>query len=212
MTSQPDFSIESEYNGIIVAIDEVGRGPWAGPVMAAAAILNPQNIPTGLNDSKKLSAAKREALYTSIMDAAQVAIGVASVEEIEQLNILQATKLAMRRAYDGLGVNATIALIDGNQPPQLPCPTRCIVKGDSISLSIAAASIVAKVTRDRLMAELALQYPYYGWERNAGYGTKAHQDGLASHGLTPHHRKGFAPIRALIEAGITDSPRVAAAG
>lgn len=212
MTSQPDFSIESEYNGIIVAIDEVGRGPWAGPVMAAAAILNPQNIPAGLNDSKKLSAAKREALYQSIMDAAQVAIGVASVEEIEQLNILQATKLAMRRAYDGLGVDATIALIDGNQPPKLPCPTRCIVKGDSISLSIAAASIVAKVTRDRLMAELALQYPYYGWERNAGYGTKAHQDGLATHGLTPHHRKGFAPIRALIEAGIADSPRIAAAG
>lgn len=210
MTSQPDYSIESEYDGIIVAIDEVGRGPWAGPVMAAAAILDPQNIPAGLNDSKKLSAAKRNALHDAILATSRVEIGVATVEEIDAMNILQATKLAMRRAYDALNVSATVALIDGNQPPDLPCPMRCIVKGDSISLSIAAASIVAKVTRDRLMAELAQKHPHYGWERNAGYGTKAHQDGLAAHGLTPHHRRSFAPIRALLQAAEQHPARILA--
>lgn len=200
MTQKPDFSIEAQYSGIIVAIDEVGRGPWAGPVMAAAAILDPANIPDGLNDSKKLSAAKRDQLHDAILATARVEIGLASVEEIDQLNILQATKLAMRRAYDALGVQASIALVDGNQPPQLPCPVRCVVKGDSISLSIAAASIVAKVKRDRMMAELAQQFPHYGWESNAGYGTKTHQDGIAAHGITPHHRRSFKPIRALLEA------------
>ncbi|MBM3619023.1 MAG: ribonuclease HII [Alphaproteobacteria bacterium] len=196
----PDFSLESEYQGIIVAIDEVGRGPWAGPVMAAAAILDPSCLPLGINDSKKLSAAKRDSLTAALLECARIEIGIASVEEIDRLNILQATKLAMRRAYDALGVNATIALVDGNQPPQLPCPTRCIVKGDSISLSIAAASIVAKVTRDRHMAQLAKQYPHYGWQTNAGYGTAVHQEGLRIHGITPHHRRSFAPIRALLEA------------
>lgn len=196
----PDFSIESSYSGIIVAIDEVGRGPWAGPVMAAAAIIDPTRIPNGINDSKKLTAAKRDSIAAALLECARIEIGIASVEEIDRLNILQATKLAMRRAYDALGVDAAIALVDGNQPPQLPCPTRCIVKGDSISLSIAAASIVAKVTRDRFMAELARQHPHYGWETNAGYGTAAHQEGLRLHGVTPHHRRSFAPIRALLEA------------
>lgn len=200
MVSAPDYRIESGYDGIVVAIDEVGRGPWAGPVMAAAAILDPRNIPDGLNDSKKLPAAKREMLHDAILASSRVEIGVASVREIEELNILHATMLAMHRAYEALGVQAAVALIDGNRPPPLPCPTRCIVKGDSLCLSIAAASIVAKVTRDRLMAELAREYPGYGWERNAGYGTKAHQDGIARHGLTPHHRRNFAPIRALLEA------------
>lgn len=195
----PDLSIESEYSGIIVAIDEVGRGPWAGPVMAAAAILDTSRIPLGINDSKKLSHAKRESLVQAILDSARVEIGIASVEEIDRLNILQATKLAMTRAYDALNVNATIALIDGNQPPKLSCPTRCIVKGDSISLSIGAASIVAKVTRDRLMAELAKAHPGYGWETNAGYGTATHQAGLAQFGVTPHHRRSFRPIRELVE-------------
>lgn len=195
----PDFSIESGYSGIIVAIDEVGRGPWAGPVMAAAAIIDPSRIPNGINDSKKLSAAKRESFASALLECARIEIGIASVEEIDALNILQATKLAMTRAYEALGVDATIALIDGNQPPKLTCPTRCIVKGDSISLSIAAASIVAKVTRDRLMAELAKQHPHYGWETNAGYGTASHQEGLRLHGVTPHHRRSFAPIRTLLE-------------
>lgn len=195
----PDFSIESAYQGIVVAIDEVGRGPWAGPVMAAAAVLDATRIPSGIHDSKQLSAQKRESLHTAILGCAQVAIGIASVQEIDALNILQATKLAMRRAYDGLGLQAEIALIDGNQPPELPCPARCIVKGDRLSLSIAAASIIAKVTRDRLMAELAREHPGYGWERNAGYGTKAHQEGIRQWGITPHHRRSFAPIRAVIE-------------
>lgn len=195
---QPDFSIESAYNGIIVAIDEVGRGPWAGPVVTAAVVLDPHNIPAGINDSKKLSAAKREALFHAITASAKTAIGMATVEEIDQLNILQATFLAMQRAYDALAVHAEIALIDGNKAPKLPCPTRCVVKGDAISLSIAAASIIAKVTRDRLMASLAREYPFYGWETNAGYGTKVHQQGLATHGLTPHHRKSFAPIKQLL--------------
>jgi len=200
MPAKPDYSIESEYDGIIVAIDEVGRGPWAGPVMTAAAILDPRSIPDGLDDSKKLTAAKREMLCEAILTTARVEIGIASVREIEELNVLGATKLAMRRAYDALGVQAAIALIDGNQPPQLPCPTRCIVGGDGLCVSIAAASIVAKVTRDRLMAELAREFPGYGWETNAGYGTKTHQDGIARLGLTPHHRRNFAPIRALLEA------------
>lgn len=200
MQSEPDFSIESEYSGIIVAIDEVGRGPLAGPVMAAAAILDVTRIPNGINDSKKLSAVKREALYEAILATCRVEIGVASVEEIEALNILGATKLAMCRAYAALNVEATIALIDGNQPPILPCPTRGVVKGDSKCLSIAAASIVAKVTRDRYMAELAKIYPHYGWEHNAGYGTAAHIKSIQRYGITKHHRRGFAPVRVLLEA------------
>lgn len=198
MTSTPDFSIESEYDGIIVAIDEVGRGPLAGPVMAAAAILDASNIPAGLNDSKKLSAAKRDKLYESILATSRVEIGVASVKEIEELNILGATKLAMQRAYAALECAATIALIDGNQPPQLPCPTRCVVKGDSKCLSIAAASIIAKVTRDRHMQALAKEHPHYAWEKNAGYGTKAHMEGLYTYGVTVHHRRGFRPISDMI--------------
>lgn len=194
----PDFSIESEYNGIIVAIDEVGRGPWAGPVMAAAAILDPSCIPSGIDDSKKLNAAKRESLSFAIQQSARVTIGIASVEEIDSLNILNATHLAMTRAYDALEVSAAIALIDGNRAPKLSCPTRCIVQGDSLSLSIAAASIVAKVARDRLMRELAAEFPGYGWETNAGYGTAGHQDGLRQYGVTPHHRRSFAPIRDLL--------------
>lgn len=201
MTSVPDWSIESEYDGLIVAIDEVGRGPLAGPVMAAAAVVDAKRIPDGLNDSKKLTAKKRESLFDTIMEQCRVEVGVATVEEIEELNILGATKLAMRRAYDALGVTPVVALVDGNQPPKLPCPVRCVVKGDSKCLSIAAASIVAKVVRDRHMAELAQHYPHYGWERNAGYGTKVHLDGLLSHGITPHHRRGFRPISdMLVEA------------
>jgi ribonuclease HII len=207
MVTKPDFSIESEYNGIIVAIDEVGRGPLAGPVMAAAAIVDANAIPDGLNDSKKLSAKKRNALYDAILATCRVEVGVATEAEIESLNILGATKLAMIRAYEALGVQATIALIDGNQPPQLPCPTRCVIKGDSKCLSIAAASIVAKVTRDRYMAKLAALFPYYGWEKNAGYGTKLHIDGIRTHGITPHHRRGFAPIKDMLATDMA-TPRL----
>lgn len=198
----PDFSIESTYGGPIVAMDEAGRGPLAGPVVAAAVMLAPHAITEGINDSKKLTTAKREALFHAITASAKTAVGMANVEEIDRLNILHASLLAMQRAYDALGVEAQIALIDGNKAPILPCPTRCIVRGDAISLSIAAASIIAKVTRDRIMASLAREYPFYGWETNAGYGTKAHHEGMAKHGITPHHRKSFAPVRQfLIPAG-----------
>lgn len=201
MVSKPDYSIESEYDGgIIVAIDEAGRGPWAGPVVAGAAIINPASLPDGINDSKLLTRDRRVELYTALRECAQVEVGIASVAEIEKLNILQATKLAMRRAYSALNVKADIVLVDGNQPPGIECNTRCVVKGDSISLSIASASIIAKVTRDRMMVELARAHPGYGWETNVGYGTKQHQDGIAKLGLTNHHRRRWGPIRAILEA------------
>jgi ribonuclease HII len=195
----PDFSLESSYTGIVAGIDEAGRGPWAGPVVAAAVILDSRNIPTGLNDSKKLTAAKREMLYAQLLEQAKTGVGIATVEEIDALNILQASLLAMRRACEMLPEKPDIALVDGNRAPDLPCTVQTVVGGDAKSLSIAAASIIAKVTRDRLMAELAQEFPHYGWEKNAGYGTAAHQKGLAGHGITIHHRRSFAPIRALLE-------------
>lgn len=200
MPTQPDFSFESAYNGTVCGIDEAGRGPWAGPVTAAAVIW-PQGatIPAGLNDSKKLSEAKREALYEQIILHAQYGIGEASVEEIDQSNILAATKLAMQRACTSLPIAPDVALVDGNQPPQLTCEIQTIVKGDAKSLSIAAASIIAKVTRDRLMKQIGAEHPEYGFERHAGYGTKQHQEALASHGITKHHRRSFRPIRELLE-------------
>ncbi len=199
MKNTPNFDFETESKHPVCGIDEVGRGPWAGPVMAAAVVLDPLNIPAGLNDSKKLSAAKREALFEEINATAMVAIGVASVEEIDQINILQATFLAMRRAIEALEITPVFALIDGNKiPPGLPCKARAIVKGDSRSVSIAAASIIAKVTRDRLMCDLSATFPGYSWETNMGYGTKAHQEGLAKLGVTPHHRVSFKPIHKML--------------
>ena len=199
--AQPDLSIESTHRGLIAGVDEAGRGPWAGPVVAAAAILDPAKLPQGINDSKKLTAAKREALFEHILASAHTGVGLASVEEIDRLNILGATKLAMCRAVEALGVVPDIALIDGNRAPEaMRCRVQTVIGGDAKSLSIAAASIIAKVTRDRIMEKLAREYPGYGWEKNAGYGTAAHQAGLASLGITPHHRQSFAPIRALLEA------------
>jgi ribonuclease HII len=168
-------------------------------VVAAAAIVDPARLPQGINDSKKLTAAKRDALFDAIMASAQVGVGMASVEEIDELNIIGATKLAMLRAIEALPTLPGMALVDGNRAPKLPCKVQPVVKGDSKSLSIAAASIIAKVTRDRLMHQLSLEYPGYGWERNAGYGTAQHQSGLAEHGVTIHHRRSFAPIRELLE-------------
>lgn len=183
----------------IAGIDEVGRGPWAGPVMAAAVILDQRNIPEGMKDSKKLSAKKRELLYTQIMETSLVGIGEASVDEIDKINIRQATFLAMTRAVENLSIIPDFAFVDGRDiPAELKIPAETVIKGDNIVLSISAASIVAKVTRDKLMGDLAEKYPHFAWERNAGYGTKAHQEGLASYGVTPHHRKSFAPIRALL--------------
>jgi ribonuclease HII len=195
----PDFEFETAARQPVCGVDEVGRGPWAGPVMAAAVILDPQNIPAGLNDSKKLTAPRRAVLFEAIMASSTVAIGSASVAEIDRINILQATFLAMRRAVEGLAVPPEFALIDGNKiPPDLPCAARTLVKGDARSLSIAAASIIAKVTRDKLMCDLSATYPGYGWETNMGYGTKAHQEGLAALGVTPHHRVSFKPIHKML--------------
>lgn len=194
----PDYSLESKAGGRVAGIDEAGRGPWAGPVVAAAVILDAARIPAGLDDSKKLKAARREALLDAIRATAKVGVGIAGVAEIDRLNILQATFLAMRRALDDLGEVPDLALVDGNRPPKLPCPVQCVVKGDATSLSIAAASIVAKVTRDRIMAGLAADFPGYGWESNAGYGTPDHQEALRRLGVTPHHRRSFAPVRDLL--------------
>jgi len=207
----PDFSLERtfiETHGVVCGVDEAGRGPWAGPVVAGAVILDPERLDAAwilsLDDSKKLTAARREELFSVLQTEARSATGVAMVEEIDALNILQATFLAMARAVAALhethGVTPGLALVDGNRPPRLPCPAQCVVRGDSRSLSIAAASIVAKVTRDRMMAELAAAHPGYGWERNAGYGTAEHQAALGNLGVTRHHRKSFAPIRRLIDA------------
>ncbi|MDX1975810.1 MAG: ribonuclease HII [Rickettsiales bacterium] len=195
----PDYTLEAESGLIVAGVDEAGRGPWAGPVVAAAAILDPRNLPSGIDDSKKLRLSQREALFEALQSCAKIGVGIASVEEIDRLNILAATKLAMLRAVEALPELPQLALVDGNQPPALPCAVKTVVGGDAICLSIAAASIIAKVTRDRIMAELALEYPHYGWERNAGYGTSLHQKGLANHGVSPHHRRSYAPIRALLE-------------
>lgn len=194
----PDLYYESEYAGIVAGVDEAGRGPWAGPVVAAAVILDCANVPKGIHDSKQLTREKRERLFDLICACAQYGIGEASVAEIDAMNILQATRLAMARAVAALPFPPAMALVDGNQPPDLSCAVTCIVKGDSKSLSIAAASILAKVTRDRYMRELARIHPEYGFERHAGYGTRYHQEALARYGVTPHHRKSFAPIRNVI--------------
>jgi len=199
MGEGPDFRFETEAPAQpVCGVDEVGRGPWAGPVVTAAVVLDPATAPEGLNDSKKLSAKKREALF-DLLQAAPHAIGVASVEEIDRLNILNATYLAMKRAIEGLHVAPGFALIDGNRiPHDLPCPAWAIVKGDARSASIAAASIIAKVTRDRMMAKLANDFPGYGWETNAGYGVKAHAEALSRLGVTPHHRRSFKPIHKML--------------
>ncbi len=181
--------------GPVAGVDEVGRGPLAGPVLAAAVILRAPVA--GLADSKQLSAARREALCRLIGERAVVAVAAASVAEIERLNILGATLLAMRRAVLKLAPRPARVLVDGNRGPALACEVRCVVGGDATVPEISAASIVAKVARDRLMARLARRHPGYGWERNAGYGTAEHVRALAALGLTPHHRRAFAPCARL---------------
>jgi ribonuclease HII len=199
---KPNLSIERTCEGMVAGIDETGRGPWAGPVVAAAVVLDVKRIPKGINDSKKLPLAKREILYRQIVASARTGIGIATVSEIDSINILQASQLAMQRAFERLGVSPAHVLIDGNKAPFFPCKTQTVIGGDAISLSIAAASIIAKVARDRIMRELSEEFPHYGWERNAGYGTSDHQQALASHGVTPYHRRSFAPIRALLEGNL----------
>ena len=188
----------------VAGVDEVGRGPLAGPVMAAAVILNPAAIPQGLNDSKKLTAKRREALYEQIMELAEVSVGEASVQEIDEINILRASHLAMERAVAGLSPAPDMVLIDGNMIPRdLTLPALSIVKGDMRSLSISAASIVAKTRRDRLMWDLAQQYPGYGWDTNAGYPSKSHKEALQNLGVTPHHRRSFKPVHYILYQGKT---------
>ena len=183
----------------IVGVDEAGRGPLAGPVTAAAVWLDPARIPQGLNDSKKLSGKKRQALYQMILASARVSVAHATVQEIDQLNIRVASLLAMCRAVRGLADPPDHALIDGNAMPEgLPCAAECIVKGDATSLSIAAASIIAKTVRDQIMVDLAQQHPGYGWEINAGYPTKAHRAALQNLGVTPHHRRSFKPVHNIL--------------
>jgi len=182
----------------VAGIDEAGRGPWAGPVVAAAVILDVSHVPVGLNDSKKLSQAKREDLYSQIIDTAHVGVGIADVSRIDRDNILQATLWAMGQACKSLPRTPSAALIDGNRCPALDCPAQALVGGDALSLSVAAASIIAKVTRDRMMAELAKAHPGYAWERNKGYGTRDHSNGLKRLGVTPHHRRSFKPVQVML--------------
>jgi len=204
----PDFEIEKSCpgTGLIFGFDEAGRGPWCGPVVAACVCwpkgqIDPE-LAGAINDSKKLSATKREFLFPKILNSnALVGIGQASAQEIDEINILQASFLAMHRALAQVqekGITPAFALIDGNKLPRWPLPMRAVIGGDAKSLSIAAASIVAKVTRDHIMTDLAKEYPQYGWDQNAGYGTRAHQDALLKFGITPHHRRTYAPIKKLI--------------
>jgi ribonuclease HII len=194
----PNFALERAAGGRVAGVDEVGRGPLSGPVLAAAVVFPrgvPRKLAALLDDSKKLTAAQRlEAFAALHLSGAEIAIAAASVAEIERLNILHAAMLAMCRAVARLPSAPDLALVDGNWPPALRCPVRCVVGGDGISLSIAAASIVAKVVRDRLMERLGRRYPGYAWHSNAGYGTQAHRDALEVLGPTRHHRAAFGPV------------------
>jgi len=200
----PTYDLELElmdvFHGPVVGIDEAGRGPWAGPVVVAAVILNPDRIPEGLNDSKVLTAEAREDRYAEIMATSCVSVAIGNVRRIDRINILQATLWGMRAAYRGLQTPAAAALIDGNiAPRRFPCKARTVVGGDGRSLSIAAASIVAKVTRDRMMVKLARRYRRYGWESNKGYGTPEHARAIKAHGVCTHHRRSFSPIELALQ-------------
>jgi ribonuclease HII len=197
----PDFTLERAAGGRVAGVDEVGRGPLSGPVLAAAVVFPrgvPRKLAAMLDDSKKLTPAQRDAAYAALRrSTAEIAVAAASVAEIERLNILHAAMLAMCRAVARLPAAPDLALVDGNFPPALGCPVQCVVGGDGISLSIAAASIVAKVVRDRLMERLGRRYPGYFWHTNAGYATRAHRDALQALGPTRHHRAGFASVAQL---------------
>lgn len=204
---KPSFEFEQYHSGIVAGIDEAGCGPWAGPVVAGACIFLDKNQQVSLlnliNDSKSLSKKKREMVFQQLIELPShhfcYGVGLASVEEIDKMNIGQATRLAMQRAVASLPILPTIALVDGIRKPTLSQQVATIVKGDQQSYSIAAASIIAKVTRDRLMDQLHLEFPQYGWRKNAGYGTAQHQAALQQFGITPHHRRSFAPIAALVD-------------
>lgn len=195
----PTFELETAElslgGGPVAGVDEAGRGPWAGPVVAAAVILDVEHIPANLNDSKVLNEDARAYIYNRIMKTADVGVGIAEVERIDRDNILNATLWAMQEALKALETPAKLALIDGNKAPQLPMRSRTIVKGDSKCLSIAAASVVAKVTRDRMMQAFGRDYPGYGFERHKGYGTAEHQDAIKKLGVCDLHRRSFKPVQ-----------------
>ncbi|MBB4040179.1 ribonuclease HII [Microvirga flocculans] len=192
---QRELAARAQGYACIAGLDEVGRGPLAGPVVSAAVVLDLDNVPQGLADSKALTAARREALFGEILATSHVGIASVSHAEIDAINIRQASLLAMCRALAALPCTPDMAFVDGNDPPRLPCATEAVVKGDSSIASIAAASIVAKVVRDRMMARLGNAYPAYGFASNAGYSTKAHLSAVASEGPCPFHRLSFAPLR-----------------
>jgi ribonuclease HII len=195
---RPNFSLERKaiaVGKLVCGVDEAGRGPLAGPVIAAAVVLDPLRIPKGLNDSKQLNEAKREALFDAVMASASVGIGVVEAGVIDRINILQATLLAMRQAVMQLVSAPNLALVDGNRKPPLSCDVETIIKGDGKCSSIAAASIIAKVTRDRMMLVLDAQYPLYGFSNHKGYGTEEHLAAIAAHGPCPLHRRSFSPFK-----------------
>ncbi|HVC52964.1 MAG TPA: ribonuclease HII [Stellaceae bacterium] len=195
----PDFAIEDTCRGIVCGVDEAGRGPLAGPVVAAAVVINRRAfrgaLRATLDDSKRLARTEREACFAALLRCARVGIGAASRREIDTINILRASLLAMTRAVAALGIGPDIALVDGNIAPALPCPVRTVIGGDALSFSIAAASVIAKVTRDRIMRALAARHPGYGWATNVGYGTAEHGAAIRRLGISPHHRRSFAPVR-----------------
>jgi len=193
----PSFHFERDHPEPCAGVDEAGRGPLAGPVVAAAVILQRRRVPHGIDDSKKLDEPAREALYAKIVRVAGWGVGIVDVEEIDRLNIYHATMLAMTRAVDALGVEPGMVLVDGNALPKWRYPATAIVSGDALSRSIAAASIVAKVTRDRIMHDHDQAWPGYGWRQNKGYGTPAHKAALVRLGPTPLHRRSFAPVAQL---------------
>lgn len=193
----PSFRYEREHPEPAVGVDEAGRGPLAGPVVAAAVILDRRRVPHGIDDSKKLGAEARESLYARITRVAGWSVGIVDVEEIDRLNIYHATMLAMSRAVDALGIEPGMVLVDGNALPKWRHPARAIVSGDALCRSIAAASIIAKVTRDRMMVDHDAVYPGYGWRQNKGYGTAEHREALGRLGITPLHRRSFGPVAQL---------------
>ena len=197
-TQKPDWQYEAKYAGLVAGVDEAGRGPLAGPVVASAVILKPDQIPDGLNDSKKLSESKRDMLYSEIIKHAYVGIGISEPEEIDRINVLAATMVAMQRAVADLQHTPIAILVDGNRVPAFVIPCETIVKGDAKSLSIAAASIIAKVTRDRLMVQADMRFTGYGHSGHKGYPTQAHREALLQLGASPIHRWSFAPVKAAL--------------
>lgn len=212
---KPDFSLEDSYGGPVCGLDEVGRGPLSGPVVAACVYIadDLRDLPfvAEIRDSKKLSDKKLASLYRDITDNFQWAVAEVPPQIIDEINILQASLKAMKEAYTQIDRRFAHALVDGNKLPHLPCSASAVVKGDGKSVSIAAASIVAKVTRDRIMHNLHQRHPHYGWNTNVGYPSKAHMDGIDAHGITEHHRKSFAPVKNFLTFGSTRKPQNSAA-